>query len=109
MSRSFPLSIFAIVFAGVYIYSFATGWTMFRYYPLIGEITTLDLPVTEGPAMGWYSWIAQGFVAGSIVALLALAVPRSLAERVWSGIAWAGIVLIIVYTFHYEWHWFQGR
>lgn len=109
MKRAFPLTVFAVVFAAVYIICFVNGWTWLRYYPLTGEISTLDLPRTEGPAMGWYSWILQGFLAALAASVLALAVPQKLAQRIWPGIAWVGIVLISAYTFYYEWHWFRGE
>lgn len=108
MSRSFPLIVFTAVFSVVYIAGFVNGWTLFRYYPLTGEISLQDLPRTSGPAMGWYAWIAQGFVVGLTAALIARIVPSKLAERVWSGFAWFVPFLVVLYTFYFEWHWFQG-
>jgi len=109
MSRAFSLGVFAAVFAAVYIASFVNGWTLFRYYPLTGELTTQDLPRAAGPAMGWYAWIAQGLVAALIAALVAALLPRKLADRIWPGLGWFCIALVVLYTFYYEWHWFQGN
>ena len=109
MSRSLSLTVFTVVFAAVYILCFVNGWTLFRYYPLSGEITTLDLPRSAGPAMGWYAWIVQGFVAAVATTLLAIIIPKKYADKIWSGCAALGIALIIFYTLYYEWHWFQGK
>lgn len=109
MRKPFALAIFAAVFAAVYIASFVNAWTLFRYYPLTGEITTQDLPRTAGPAMGWYAWIVQGFVIALGAALVASLVPQRLTDRVWSGLGWLSAALVVLYTFYYEWHWFQGN
>jgi hypothetical protein len=108
MRMAFVLAIFAGVFATVYFASFVNGWTLFRYYPLTGEFTTEDLPRSAGPAMGWYAWIVQGFAVAVLAALLALVLPGKLTNRVWSGLGWLLPVLVVLYTFYYEWHWFQG-
>ena len=106
MSRGFTLGVFAVVFAAVYFYGFATGWTLFRYYPLTGELTTADLPRTAGPAMGWYAWIVQGFLVAALASLLTLLVPQRWRERAWSGLGWFGALVVTVYIFYFEWHWF---
>ena len=109
MRRAFAPALFTLVFATVYLFSFINGWTLFRYYPLTGQLTTLDLPRTAGPAMGWYSWIAQGFVAALALSLLASLLPSKLTDRVWSGLGWFGCGLLVLYTFYVEWHWFLGN
>jgi hypothetical protein len=109
MSKPFALMVFAVVCASVYLFGFVNAWTTFRYYPLLGQFTTQDLPRSAGPAMSWFAWIAQGVAAGVVASVVALVVPRKLAERVWSGLIWAIPAALIVYTFYFEWHWFQGR
>ncbi len=109
MSKPFALAVFAVVFATMYLLGFINAWTTFRYYPLIGEFTTQDLPKTNGPAMSWFAWIAQGLAAGLVAALIALIVPRKLADKLWFGVIWFVPTLLIVYTFYFEWHWFQGK
>ncbi len=108
MKRGLAVAVFTGVFAGVYLASFINGWTLFRYYPLTGELTTLDLPRTAGPAMGWYAWIVQGFAAAVLLAGLVLLLPRQWTDRAWPGLSGVVALLIIVYTFYVEWHWFQG-
>jgi hypothetical protein len=97
------------VFSAVYLASFLNGWIWFRYYPLTGTITTADLPRTAGPAMGWYAWIVQGFVAGLAAALIARLLPQRIAERLWSGWTAVGTIAVLAATFYFEWHWFQGQ
>lgn len=107
MSKAFSLTVFTVVFAAVYILCFVNGWTLFRYYPLSGDFATQDLPRTAGPAMGWYAWILQGLSAALAITLLALAIPKKVVDKIWSGTAWFGVALIILFTLYYEWHWFQ--
>lgn len=109
MNRSFSLQVFTAVFAVVYIAAFVNGWTEWRFYPLTGEISMVDLPRSEGPAMGWYSWIVQSFAAGVVAYIVSLIVPKSIGDRLWSGVVWFVPAVLVVYTFYYEWHWFQGK
>lgn len=109
MKHPLALAVFAIVFSAVYLAGFLNGWITFRFYPLNNELSTADLPRTAGPAMGWYAWIVQGFVAGLIAALIARLVPQATAERLWPGLAGAGVALVVAATFYFEWHWFQGQ
>ncbi len=109
MRTAFALAVFASVFASVYLASFVFGWTLFRYYPLLAEFSTQDLPRSAGPAMGWYAWIVQGFVAAAVAAPLALALPRRWTDRAWPGLGWFVSVLLILCTGYYELHWFQGN
>jgi hypothetical protein len=92
----------------VYLACFINGWTLFRYYPLTGAFTTQDLPRAAGPAMGWYAWIAQGMVAALAATLMAYLLPARWTRRLWSGLGGTAVVLVIVYTFVVEWHWFQS-
>ncbi len=108
MRKAFALAVFAGVFASVYIASFLNSWTLFRYYPLTGQLTTEDLPRTAGPAMGWYAWIVQGFVVAAIAAAIALLLPRHLTDRAWPALGGLLSLLVVVYTFYVEWHWFVG-
>src|SRR5262245_30181149 len=110
MTKPFPLIVFAAVFAAVYLYGFVAAWTEIRYYPLLGQISLEDLPRNAGPAMGWYSWIVQGFVGGLLAAIAALAVPRKVADHpaVWH-LLWIGPGLIVLITLYFEMHWFQGQ
>ena len=107
MSTSFALKVFTAVLSVVYIFGFVSGWTEFRFYPLTGELSMQDLPRSAGPAMGWYSWIAQGLVAALVAAAVALAVPKRWADQLWSGFTWLVPIAVILYTFYFEWHWFQ--
>jgi len=106
MRKGFALAVFTAVFASVYLACFLNGWTLFRYYPLTGELTTQDLPRAAGPAMGWYAWIAQGFVAAAFAGLLVLLLPEKWTGRTWSGLGGFSALAVVVFTFYVEWHWF---
>jgi hypothetical protein len=107
MNRSFSLNVFMIAFAVVYLAGFMNGWTEWRYYPLTGAISTVDLPRSEGPAMGWYSWIVQGLLAGVVAYVVSLLVPKRMGDKVWSGVLWVVPSILVIYTLYFEWHWFQ--
>lgn len=109
MRNPIALGLFAISFTAVYFASFMNGWALFRFYPLTNTFTTADLPRTAGPAMGWYAWIVQGFVAGVVASFLAHLIPKSWANRVWSGWTAAGIISVAAFMFYVEWHWFVGK
>jgi hypothetical protein len=106
--RAFALAVFTGVFASVYLACFLNGWTLFRYYPLTGELTTLDLPRTAGPAMGWYAWIVQGFVVATVAGLLGWLLPEKWAGKIWSGVGGLSALAVFLVTFYVEWHWFQN-
>ncbi len=108
MKKTLALAVFTGVFAAVYLASFLNSWTWFRYYPLTGQFTMADLPRTAGPAMGWYAWIAQGVLAAAVATLLVLMLPRRWTDRAWAGLGGFLALLVAMYTFYVEWHWFQG-
>ncbi|MBM3514027.1 MAG: hypothetical protein FJX59_09955 [Alphaproteobacteria bacterium] len=109
MRHPFALGVFAVVFSAVYLAGFLNGWITFRFYPLNNVISLDDLPRTAGPAMGWYAWIVQGFVAGLAAGLIAAAIPKRITDKLWSGWAAVGVILLVAATFYFEWHWFQGQ
>ena len=106
-TRLFPWIVFTGVFAFVYYACFVFAYTPVRFYPLTGEITTADLPRSAGPAMGWYTWIVIGFVAGSIAGLLAWLVPRSAGEKVWPHLSWIFPAAVAIWMLWVEKHWFM--
>ncbi len=109
MNRPISLAAFAVVFAGVYLLGFINSWASFRFYPVNNLLTTADLPRTAGPAMGWYAWILQGFIAGLLAAGLTALIPLPWTKRAGPSVAAVAIGILIVMTFAVEWHWFQGR
>jgi hypothetical protein len=109
MSKMFPLAVFTAVFAVVYYACFVFGYTPVRYYPLLNELSTQDLPRTAGPAMGWYTWIVVGAVAGLVAGLVALLVPKGASERLAMGLSWIAPIGVIIWIMIVEWHWFVGK
>src|SRR5262249_33739677 len=67
VSRHAQYKVFSIVFGvaymGLFFYSEATKYAMFRYYPVLGTFTREALPLeTAGPPILWYSWLAGAAV-----------------------------------------------
>jgi hypothetical protein len=106
MSKLFPLAVFAGVFAAVYYACFVFGYTPYRYYPLNGEISAVDLPRTAGPAMGWFTWIVVGSLAGLIAAAVAYVVPKSTSEKAGAVMSWAIPLAVTIWILYVEKHWF---
>ena len=106
MNRLYPLTVFTAVFSFVYFACFVFGFTPVRYYPLLKQISTRDLPLSAGPAMGWYTWIVMGFCAGVAAAVICLLVPRRLGEKISPVLSWLLPVGIIAWRLSVERHWF---
>ena len=96
--------IFSMLFAVVYALCFYFNWPLFAYYPQVNEFhLSAQLQGQLGPPILWYGWIAAAALASAVVAAV---VPRSVAARLWPGLAWAvpgGVILAILI---YEKRWF---
>ena len=103
MSKYSSFLVFSIVASVVYVLAYDFGWQLFRYYPLVKEFHLDAQPKSAGPAMMYYGWMATAAIAGLVVAAI---VPKRLAARLWSGLAWAVPVALIAFTLFYEKHWF---
>ena len=106
MNRLFPLGVFATVFGIVYYSCFVFAYTPYRFYPLVGEISSQDLPRTSGPAMGWYTWIVIGAIAGLIAAAVTYFVPKAVGEKAGAVLSWAAPIGVAVWILFVEKHWF---
>jgi hypothetical protein len=96
------LKIFSIVFGVIYVAAFYFDLALFRYYPAAREFhwTRTD---GIGVVILWYGWIATAALAS---AAIAFAVPRTMAERLWSGWAWIVPTAVVIVTLIYERRWF---
>ena len=96
------LKIFSIVFGVIYVAAFYFDLALFRYYPAAREFhwTRTD---GIGVVILWYGWIATAALAS---AAIAFAVPRTMAERLWSGWAWIVPTAVVLVTLIYERRWF---
>ena len=106
MNRLFPLAIFAAVFATVYYACFVFAYTPVRFYPLLSQISSQDLPRSAGPAMGWYTWIVIGSVAGLVAAAVAYIVPKNAGEKAGAVLSWAVPLAVALWILYVEKHWF---
>ncbi len=96
------LTIFSIMFSGLYLLAFYYDLALFRYYPEVGEFHWLRNDGL-GPVILWYGWIATATLAS---AAIALAVPRNMAERLRPGWAWIIPTAVVVGMLIYERRWF---
>ena len=97
--------VFSIVFGIAYGVCFYFNYALFRYYPQVGELHLFlgEPPQASGPPIFWYGWLAT---AALVSALIAVAVPRRWAARMWPGWSWLiPAVVILVILFH-EKRWF---
>ena len=85
-----------------YLACFYLDWAPFRYYP---DTRAFHLKATpqDGPAILWYGWVAAAIVISAVVAVL---VPRSLAERLRPGWSWVVPLVIVILLLIYERRWF---
>jgi len=101
-SERLPLfvTVFAAVCSVVYILAVYKNYALFTYHPASGQFGPgAEKAGPDGPAMYWYGWIATSGIAGAIAGLLACALPRGLAQRVWPGWSWVvpltGIAILL--------------
>jgi hypothetical protein len=112
MSRFAQVKVFSTLYGAIYtlcfylqgLYPTSQWWAPFRYYPSIEQWSITRLPPeTAGPAILWYSWLAEAFVFTLVLSLL---VPRRLADKVPPGAVWAGPAVTVVAILVYERRWF---
>jgi hypothetical protein len=105
MTRQGSFVVFSLVGAIGYVLAYTFNWPAFAYYPLLNEFH-LDraLPAkTSGPSMLYYGWIITAAAAALVLALL---IPRGIAAKLPARLAWIVPLVLIVYTFAYDRHWF---
>jgi len=104
--------VFSVTFGVLYVLAFymnsldplSQWWAPFRYYPAVAEWhIERQPPETAGPAILWYAWMAEAFVAAVVVSLLT---PRKLADRVSATALWAVPAVVIGAILVYERRWF---
>ena len=103
MTAHARLAVFTLVASVVYVLAYNFGWQLFRYYPLVNQVTLDPLTKTAGPAMMYYGWLSTAALAGLAVALI---VPSRFAARLPSATAWIVPLLLVAFTLVYEKHWF---
>ena len=96
------LIIFSIMFGVIYLAAFYYDLALFRYYPEVSQFHFLRNDGL-GVVILWYGWIATATLAS---AAIAFAVPRKMADRLWSGWAWIIPTVVVVVMLIYERRWF---
>lgn len=96
------LKIFSMLFGLFYVVAFYFDLALFRYYP---EARQFHLMRTDGIGVVilWYGWIVT---AGLASAAVAVAVPRSVAERLSPRWVWIVATIVVIGMFVYERRYF---
>ena len=100
--NSSRLTIFSIVFVVLYFFSFYYDLALFRYYPEVSQFRW-QRNDSLGVVILWYGWIATSGLAS---AAIAFAVPKKMADRLWSGWAWIIPTAVVIGMLIYERRWF---
>lgn len=104
MSRFFSARAFTLFFGIGYALTLIYNWALFRYYPLAGRFSLVDIPGRElGPAMSWYGWIAYALIIGLVGAVV---IPKKVADRIWIGVFWLLPLAMLAAGYYREQEWF---
>ncbi|MSR07317.1 MAG: hypothetical protein EXR93_09675 [Gemmatimonadetes bacterium] len=96
--------IFSIAFGAFYTAFFISLWSPFRYYPMLNKFSLAPIEGPEaGPPILWYGWVAAALVSSAVLALI---VPRRLADRLWHGYTWLLPAITLVVILVSQRHWF---
>jgi hypothetical protein len=98
IARAFP--VFSVAFAVIYLACVQYNLAPITYHAELMQWGLGAQPPRQGPAMYWYGWLITATLGASAVAALSLAVPASIANRVWSGFVWLiplGVIAVFVY------------
>ena len=96
------LTVFSIAFGILYFVSSYYDLALFRYYPEVSEFHFLRND-RLGVVILWYGWIATSAIAS---ACIALAAPRTIADRLSPGWAWIIPTAVVIGMLIYERRWF---
>ena len=92
--------VFAVVYTVAYVIAVEQNYALFSYHPATNDFGMGVQEPRDGPVMFWYGWIATAGIVAALAGLLALALPQSIAKRLWSGWAWlvpAGVMVAFCY------------
>jgi len=93
---------FSMFFPLYFVIAFYNEFTLFYYYPRVGEVH-LDYQLTTlGPSMGFYGWIVAASIAAALSALLA---PATWRDTLWLGWLWLGPTIASLFSFLYMGRW----
>lgn len=100
--RDGVLTAFSAFFPLYYTVAYYNEFTLFYYYPLVGEFHFDSQSTTLGPSMGLYAWVVAATFAA---ALTAIATPAKWRASLWSGWLWLGPAMATAFTLIYEVRW----
>jgi phosphoglycerol transferase MdoB-like AlkP superfamily enzyme len=101
-TRSFAAfgTVFAVVYAVAYVVAVENNYALFTYHPALEEFGFLVERPKDGPAMYWYGWMATAGIIAFAAAAVASLIPERAAEGLWSGLAWAvPVAMMVVFSY----------
>jgi hypothetical protein len=106
VSRFISLRALSILFIAGYCAAVIGNWPLFRYYPLVGQFSLIDIPDKSlGPAMTWYGWMATAAIPALIAAaVFKLTVPDRWRER-FVPLLWLAPLAVLVAGYIREQEW----
>ena len=96
MKRSVFVTVFAAVYAVIYLIAVEKNYALFTYHPALAEFGWGVQAAKDGPAMYWYGWMATAGIAALVVAMIASLVPKRAAELLAPSWAWAVPLAVLV-------------
>jgi hypothetical protein len=93
-------NVFAVVYAVVYVIAVEQNYALVTYHPVLNQFGLLVEEPKAEVAMYWYGWIATAGIAALATGVIAAFVPKSMAQRLWSGWSWVvpvAVMLVVSY------------
>ena len=102
--------VFGIAFAILYVICDLARLPLFTFHPGTDRIDFGWVPARrdEGPAMYWYGWIATSLIGATILAVLAVMLPKRVTRRIPLALSWIVPVLltpVMIYSLNFYWRW----
>jgi hypothetical protein len=89
-------TVFAVVYAVVYVVALEHNYALVTYHPVLNQFGLLVEEPKAEVAMYWYGWMATAGIAALAAGVIAALVPKSVAQRLWSGWSWVVPVAMMV-------------
>ena len=89
-------TVFAVVYAVVYVVAIEQNYALITYHPVLNQFGLLVEEPKAEVAMYWYGWMATAGIAALAAGVIAALVPKSVAQRLWSGWSWVVPVVMMV-------------
>ncbi len=92
----------SFVAGAAYVLAYSQNFTLFYYFPMVGEWHWQPQAEALGPGITYFGWKFIGLLAGGASLLL----PRRWTERLPPDAVWVGALVLIGIVVAHEAHWF---